>query len=132
MYSLPVSLLCRLDQTGAYKQQQTPQSCDFQKYPSNSTGAGRGGMERYTVLDLIGEGSFGRVFRGRDRVTGVTVALKLIPKVGHSERELASLRTECKGSSLSPQLQIRIVLDKAIVELSHRFRKNLTTPTSSG
>ena len=63
-------------------------------------------MERYTVLDLIGEGSFGRVFRGRDRVTGVTVALKLIPKVGHSERELASLRTECKESSLSPEQQI--------------------------
>ena len=38
-------------------------------------------MDRYKVLDLIGEGSFGRVFRGVQRDTGVNVALKLIPKV---------------------------------------------------
>ena len=48
------------------------------------------------MLDLIGEGSFGRVFRGQERDTGRVVALKLIPKVGHSERELKSLRSECK------------------------------------
>ena len=72
-------------------------------------------MDRYKVLDLIGEGSFGRVFRGVHRETGASVALKLIPKVGdslflpaqllipscafqvgHSERELRSLRSECK------------------------------------
>ena len=39
-------------------------------------------MERYKVLELIGEGSFGRVFRGQERDTGRIVALKLIPKVG--------------------------------------------------
>ena len=38
-------------------------------------------MDRYKVLDLIGEGSFGRVFRGVERDTGANVALKLIPKV---------------------------------------------------
>ena len=38
-------------------------------------------MERYKVLELIGEGSFGRVFRGQERDTGRIVALKLIPKV---------------------------------------------------
>ena len=38
-------------------------------------------MDRYKVLDLIGEGSFGRVFRGVHRETGASVALKLIPKV---------------------------------------------------
>ena len=38
-------------------------------------------MDRYKVLDLIGEGSFGRVFRGVQRDTGANVALKLIPKV---------------------------------------------------
>ena len=41
-------------------------------------------MDRYKVLDLIGEGSFGRVFRGVHRETGASVALKLIPKVGHT------------------------------------------------
>ena len=40
-----------------------------------------GKMDRYKVLDLIGEGSFGRVFRGVQRDTGANVALKLIPKV---------------------------------------------------
>ena len=53
-------------------------------------------MDKYTVLDMIGEGSFGRVFRGKDKQTGEVVALKLIPKVGHSEREIHSLRSECK------------------------------------
>ena len=53
-------------------------------------------MDKYQVLDLIGEGSFGRVFRGRDKETGDVVALKLIPKLGHSEREMRSLRSECK------------------------------------
>ena len=38
----------------------------------------------FKVLDLIGEGSFGRVFRGVHRETGASVALKLIPKVGHT------------------------------------------------
>ena len=53
-------------------------------------------MDKYTVMDMIGEGSFGRVFRGKDKQTGEVVALKLIPKVGHSEKEIRSLRSECK------------------------------------
>ena len=53
-------------------------------------------MDKYSVLDLIGEGSFGRVFRGKDKQTGEIVALKLIPKIGHSEKDIKSLRCECK------------------------------------
>ena len=53
-------------------------------------------MDKYTVMDMIGEGSFGRVFRGKDKQTGEVVALKLIPKIGHSEKEIRSLRSECK------------------------------------
>ena len=53
-------------------------------------------MDKYSVLDLIGEGSFGRVFRGKDKQTGEFVALKLIPKVGHSDKDIKSLRCECK------------------------------------
>ena len=34
-------------------------------------------MDRYKVLDMIGEGSFGRVYRGRRRYSGHTVALKV-------------------------------------------------------
>ena len=53
-------------------------------------------MDRYRVSTLIGEGSFGRVFKGEDKQTGEDVALKLIPKVGHTEKDLKSLRCECK------------------------------------
>ena len=53
-------------------------------------------MDKYQIVELIGEGSFGRVFRGLRKSDGIEVALKLIPKLGHSEKELSSLRSECK------------------------------------
>ena len=37
-------------------------------------------MEHYTNLQSIGEGAFGKVFRGRRRQTGQLVALKFIKK----------------------------------------------------
>ena len=52
--------------------------------------------EYYEVLHIIGEGSFGRVFKGRDRKTNSFVALKLIPKVGKSEKDISALRQEFK------------------------------------
>uniref|UniRef100_W5M741 non-specific serine/threonine protein kinase n=1 Tax=Lepisosteus oculatus TaxID=7918 RepID=W5M741_LEPOC len=51
-------------------------------------------MEKYHVLEMIGEGSFGRVYKGRKKYSGQVVALKFIPKVGRSEKELRSLRRE--------------------------------------
>ncbi|XP_073505171.1 serine/threonine-protein kinase 36 [Phyllobates terribilis] len=51
-------------------------------------------MERYHVLELIGEGSFGRVYKGRRKHSGEVVALKFIPKVGRSEKELRGLKRE--------------------------------------
>lgn len=53
-------------------------------------------MEDYEVLKLIGEGSFGRVFKARnkrlDDSTGNYVALKLIPKIGKDRREIDAIR----------------------------------------
>ncbi|XP_063610743.1 serine/threonine-protein kinase 36-like [Penaeus indicus] len=53
-------------------------------------------MENYKVLEAIGQGSFGRVFRGKCLSTGQIVALKFIPKRNKIERELRSLRRECE------------------------------------
>uniref|UniRef100_A0A663MWR0 non-specific serine/threonine protein kinase n=1 Tax=Athene cunicularia TaxID=194338 RepID=A0A663MWR0_ATHCN len=51
-------------------------------------------MEKYHVLEMIGEGSFGRVYKGRRKHSAQVVALKFIPKVGQSEKELKNLRRE--------------------------------------
>ncbi|KAM4726666.1 serine/threonine-protein kinase 36 [Anableps anableps] len=51
-------------------------------------------MDSYHVLNLVGEGSFGRVYKGRKKFTGQVVALKFMPKVGRSEKELRSLKRE--------------------------------------
>ncbi|XP_055844636.1 serine/threonine-protein kinase fused [Episyrphus balteatus] len=52
-------------------------------------------MNRYTVSSLIGEGSFGRVYRAARKVDDQIVALKIISKQGRSNRELKNLRREC-------------------------------------
>ncbi|NXR25557.1 STK36 kinase, partial [Cinclus mexicanus] len=51
-------------------------------------------MENYHVLEMIGEGSFGRVYKGRRKHSAQVVALKFIPKVGRSEKELRNLQRE--------------------------------------
>ncbi|XP_030010080.1 serine/threonine-protein kinase 36 [Sphaeramia orbicularis] len=51
-------------------------------------------MNSYHVLELVGEGSFGRVHKGRKKLNGQIVALKFMPKVGRSEKELQGLKRE--------------------------------------
>uniref|UniRef100_A0A8C8A3S9 non-specific serine/threonine protein kinase n=1 Tax=Oryzias sinensis TaxID=183150 RepID=A0A8C8A3S9_9TELE len=51
-------------------------------------------MNSYHVLGLAGEGSFGRVYKGRKKGSGQVVALKFMPKVGRTDRELRSLKRE--------------------------------------
>ena len=51
-------------------------------------------MDNYHILELIGEGSFGKVYKGRRKYTGQVVALKFIPKTGRSEKELNNLKRE--------------------------------------
>jgi serine/threonine protein kinase len=34
--------------------------------------------DRYDILDLLGQGSFGQVFRARDRILGIIVAIKVL------------------------------------------------------
>ena len=51
-------------------------------------------MQSYVVLEHVGEGSFGKVFRGRRKYTGQFVALKFVSKAGKSAQELDALRQE--------------------------------------
>ncbi|NXC02024.1 STK36 kinase, partial [Orthonyx spaldingii] len=51
-------------------------------------------MENYHVLEMIGLGSFGRVYQGRRKHSAQVVALKFIPKMGRSEKELKNLQRE--------------------------------------
>uniref|UniRef100_W8BYT1 non-specific serine/threonine protein kinase n=1 Tax=Ceratitis capitata TaxID=7213 RepID=W8BYT1_CERCA len=53
-------------------------------------------MNRYTVSALIGEGSFGRVYKAIRKDDAQVVAIKVISKRGRSSRELKNLRRECE------------------------------------
>ncbi|AAD50043.1 Hypothetical protein [Arabidopsis thaliana] len=52
------------------------------------------GVEDYHVIELVGEGSFGRVYKGRRKYTGQTVAMKFIMKQGKTDKDIHSLRQE--------------------------------------
>lgn len=51
-------------------------------------------IENYHVIELIGEGSFGKVYKGRRKYTSRTVAMKFILKSGKSEKDIHNLRQE--------------------------------------
>ena len=53
-------------------------------------------MDKYLVLEHIGEGSFGKVYKARRKNTGFTVAMKFITKHGKSEKDIKNLRQEIK------------------------------------
>ena len=67
-------------------------------------------MDKYVVLEMIGEGSFGRVYKGRRRYTGTIVALKFISKRGKSEKELQNLRGEIEILSKLDHANIILML----------------------
>lgn len=51
-------------------------------------------MQDYHLLQQIGEGSFGRVYKARRKFTGRLVAIKMINKLGQSKDDLLSFRRE--------------------------------------
>ncbi|KAF4526823.1 hypothetical protein B566_EDAN017284 [Ephemera danica] len=53
-------------------------------------------MEKYEVLSVAGEGSFGRVYKAKRKETKEIVAFKVIQKRGRPEKELEGLRRECE------------------------------------
>eukprot|EP00850_Spirogloea_muscicola_P022613 SM000303S11791 [mRNA] locus=s303:117761:132211:- [translate_table: standard] len=52
------------------------------------------GVEDYHVIELVGEGSFGKVYKGRRKYTGQMTAMKFILKHGRNERDIKNLRQE--------------------------------------
>ncbi|GAB4858190.1 hypothetical protein Ancab_009587 [Ancistrocladus abbreviatus] len=52
------------------------------------------GVENYHVIELVGEGSFGRVYKGRRKHAGQTVAMQFIMKHGKSDKDIQNLRQE--------------------------------------
>ncbi|KAJ6697153.1 hypothetical protein OIU85_003508 [Salix viminalis] len=52
------------------------------------------GVENYHVIELVGEGSFGKVYKGRRKYTGQTVAMKFIMKHGKTDKDIHNLRQE--------------------------------------
>ncbi|CAK4257769.1 unnamed protein product [Aphanomyces euteiches] len=51
-------------------------------------------MQNYHILERIGEGSFGKVYRGRRKYSGHIVALKFVSKRGKTEKNMWNLRQE--------------------------------------
>ncbi|KAK3262632.1 hypothetical protein CYMTET_28523 [Cymbomonas tetramitiformis] len=51
-------------------------------------------MEDYHVIELVGEGSFGKVYKARRKQSGQIVAIKFILKHGKSEKDIHNLRQE--------------------------------------
>ena len=69
------------------------------------------GMENYHVLQQVGEGSFGKVYKGRRKYCGQVVALKFIPKGGRSQKELKVLRQEIEILRTLQHENIVLMLD---------------------
>ena len=57
-------------------------------------GSGAGASDDYHILELVGEGSFGRVYKARRKFTGQITAMKFIAKHGKTEKDIKSLRQE--------------------------------------
>ncbi|GAB9464895.1 Ulk/fused protein kinase [Globisporangium polare] len=53
-------------------------------------------MDAYHILERIGEGSFGKVYRGRRKYSGHIVALKFVTKRGKNAKDLENLREEIR------------------------------------
>lgn len=76
-------------------------------------------MDQYHVLHPIGEGSFGKVYKGRRKGSGQVVALKFITKRGKTEKELNNLRQEIDILKGLYHENIILLLDS--FETSHEF-----------
>lgn len=73
-------------------------------------------MENYIALEMIGEGAFGKVYKGQRKCTNQIVAIKKIVKKGKQEKDLKNLRQEIDIS--------RRLYHENIVQLLDSFETN--------
>ena len=73
-------------------------------------------MENYIALEMIGEGAFGKVYKGQRKCTNQIVAIKQIVKQGKSEKDLKNLRQEIDIS--------RRLYHENIIQLLDSFETN--------
>uniref|UniRef100_A0A8C5E2D1 non-specific serine/threonine protein kinase n=2 Tax=Gouania willdenowi TaxID=441366 RepID=A0A8C5E2D1_GOUWI len=98
-------------------------------------------MNCYTVLELVGEDSFGCVHRGRNKHTSQVVALKFIKKRGLSQAELKELKKEINimtglkhhnivqlYDSFETQSEVVIVTEIVKEQLFHILEQNKSLP----
>ena len=65
----------------------------FDPTPGQSTGPSLGQVDRYYLLEKLGQGGFGAVYRASDEVAGIEVAVKALPPlVAHNPEELQRVR----------------------------------------
>lgn len=76
-------------------------------------------MENYEIVELVGEGSFGKVYRARRKQTGHVVAMKFILKKGKNEKDIRNLRQEIEILTKLNHDNIITLLDA--FETSHEF-----------
>lgn len=82
---------------------------------ASQDGSAIGAMDEYHLAEQIGEGSFGKVFKGRRRYTSQIVALKLINKHGKSEKDMRNLR-QVPSPAPGPHATRRAGADKSILK----------------
>ena len=83
--------------------------------------------DRYKIQKLIGEGTYGNVYKGKDRKTGQRVAIKLIKNVFRDELHAKYVCRELKLmrhlTSLNNNIYTVKLLD-VIVPPSRKYSKN--------
>jgi tetratricopeptide (TPR) repeat protein/tRNA A-37 threonylcarbamoyl transferase component Bud32 len=67
---------------------------------SPSSGTSTGSISRFTILEVLGEGAMGVVYRARDAMLGRDVALKLIrPELAAEPRNRSRFLRECRAAA---------------------------------